>query len=77
MESIPDNIIYCGQQSLHCHNVGNVVFKNYIHAAVVLNLKFGNLKRTNYDKKKSVAEISKKLESYEWRKLGTDNEDGK
>ena len=74
LEHIPDNVIFCGQQSLHCHNVGNEVFKSYVHAAVVLDFKCGGKKRSRYNKKNSVAEIMEKLKDYDWRKLGSDGE---
>ena len=41
VEEVPDNVIICGQRSLHCKNAGNLFFKDLIHAAVVLIFKHG------------------------------------
>ena len=42
-KGVADNVILCGQESLHCHNTGNLLFRKYVHAAVlILFYKFGN-----------------------------------
>ena len=62
-----DNVILCGQQSLHCHNTGNLLFRDYVHAAVFLFFKFGN--SPIYQREYMVDEIYSKLKNHEWRKL--------
>ena len=66
-KGVTDNVILCGQKSLHCHNTGNLLFRDYIHAAVLLFYKFGNT--SLYDKEYVVDEIYSKLMNHEWRKL--------
>ena len=74
IESVADDVIFCGQKSVHCFNVGNVLFKNYVQAAVILDFKFEGNTRSRYDRKYSILEINEKLKHHEWRKLGADNE---
>ena len=57
-EPVADNVLFCGQQSLHCKNTGNLLFKDYIYAAILLDFMFNGDKC--YDKKKSVNEIIEK-----------------
>ena len=64
VESIASNVIFCGKLSIRCNNAGNVVFKNAVLAAVILDFKFEN-EESGYDRNVSIAEITDMLESYD------------
>ena len=71
-QQVADNVVLCGRTSLHCQNMGNVMLREYVFAAVLLHFKFQH--DIKYNKEYSVAELFETFEYYEWMKLGNENE---
>ena len=67
---VTNEVILCGKRSLHCKNVGNNLFRDYVAAAVLLDVKFETNK--SYNKEFFLAEIYEKLKNFEWRKMEVD-----
>ena len=69
---VADDVILCGQQTLHFQNKGNTLYKDYVHAAAVLH--FARAHYAAFNKKKIVTEIFEKLKGHKWTKMN-DNKD--
>ena len=69
---VADNVILCGKRFLHCQNIGNIRFREYIAAAIVLHFRYQDDK--TYNKEYSLCEIVDKFKNYEWRKLENEGE---
>ena len=65
--TVDDDVILCGKRSLNCKNVGNNLFRDYVAAAVLLDLKFHANK--SYNKEFSLLEIYDNLKTFQWRRM--------
>ena len=70
--NVADYVILCGQKSLHCYNVRNNLFCNYLHATVLLHFKFKN--HVLFNREYAIDEIFSKLKDYEWQKMDDDGQ---
>ena len=62
-----DKVILCGKRSLHRQNRGNLLFRDFIAAAVLLHQKFSH--DNSYNKEYSLSEIRSKLKGFKWQKM--------
>ena len=65
-KNVNGNTILCGQISLHAKNVGNILFRDYVHAAAVHHFQHRGSQR--YTRMSVVDEIRNKFKSYQWHK---------
>ena len=70
--NVPDNVVLCGKNTLHCKNKGNLLFKDYINSAIVPCLKYRY--DTRFNRSGIVEEIINVFSGYVWIKLGHNKE---
>ena len=70
--TVADDVILCGQQTLHYKNKGNLLYRDYVHACAVAH--FARAHYAAFSKKKVITEVFDKLKGYKWTKMNDNND---